>query len=163
MRKLVRKGAAVAAVLVSAVALSACGSDGKSAEPGDKGGSAAPSAKDPQGADSVALADAVGTWLGKTDDKSVTLTVSEGGQTVVISDAHVCQGTAKEGDALALALTCKDGNTDRVSGTVRSADGKQLVVAWDSGKTDTLSKLDVSGLPTNMPSVPAFPSLPPQS
>ncbi|CAL9494078.1 hypothetical protein [Streptomyces sp. enrichment culture] len=162
MRKLVRKGAAVTAVLVAAVALSACGSDDKSAKPQDKGG-ATPSAADPQPAEAVALADAVGTWLGKADDKSVTLTISKGGQTVVISDAHVCQGTAKEGGALTLALTCKDGNTDRSSGKVTSADGKQLVVAWESGRTDTLTKLDVSGLPTNMPSIPSLPSLPPQS
>ncbi|GGQ28651.1 hypothetical protein [Streptomyces roseolilacinus] len=163
MQKLVRKGAAVAAVLVSAVALTACGSNGEVAKPGDGGGSAAPSAGASGSAARVALADAEGAWLGVTDGKPVTLTISKGGQAVVISEAHVCQGTAKEGDTLTLALTCKDGNTDRASGTIGSADGKQLVVTWDSGKTDTLAKPAASGLPTNMPSIPALPSLPPQS
>ncbi|MDT9680953.1 hypothetical protein RND61_02445 [Streptomyces sp. TRM76323] len=161
MQKLVRKGAAVAAVLVSAVALTACGSNDESAATGGSGGSAAPSAGTSKAA-GVALADAEGTWLGTTDGKPVTLTVNKGGQAVVISEAHVCQGTAKEGDALTLALTCKDGDTDRASGTIRSADGERLVVAWDSGKTDTLSKPAVSGLPTNLPSIPPLPSLPPQ-
>ncbi|WP_331453053.1 hypothetical protein [Streptomyces sp. SS162] len=163
MRTWVRKGAAVAAAVVSAVALSACGSQENGPEPDGKRDSAAPSAGASQGgAGGVTLADAAGAWLGTTDGKPVTLTISTGGQTVVISDAHVCQGVAKEGETLTLTLSCKDGNTDRESGTVGSAEGGRLVVTWASGLTDTLSKPAVTGLPTNMPSIPSLPSLPPQ-
>ncbi|UUS32281.1 MULTISPECIES: hypothetical protein [Streptomyces] len=163
VHKLVRNGAAAATALAAALALTACGSgDGDGGK--DGGASAAPSAAAPTGADAqgVSLAAAEGAWVGATDGKPVTLTVSKGGQAVVISEAHVCQGTAKEGAALTLTLTCKDGDTTRTSGTVRSADGTQLVVAWDSGRTDTLSKPAAGVLPSGLPSIPPLPSLPPQ-
>lgn len=163
MRKPVRKGAAAAAALVSAVVLSACGSGGGDAAPGGEGAPAPPSAGASKTARGVTLADAEGVWTGTTDGKPVTLTVGGSGQAVAVGEAHVCQGTAKEGETLTLDLTCKDGGTDRASGTIRSADGKRLVVAWGSGKTDTLSKPVPGGLPTKMPSLPPLSSLPPQS
>ncbi len=165
MQKLVRNSVAAAVALASALALTACGSgDGDGGK--DGAASAAPSAAASPGAGagagSVSLADAEGAWVGATDGKAVTLTISKGGQAVVISEAHVCQGVAKEGAALTLTLTCKDGGTDRTSGTVRSADGTRLVVAWDSGRTDTLTKPAAGVLPSNLPSIPPLPSLPPQ-
>ncbi|MCQ0024444.1 hypothetical protein M4914_16750 [Streptomyces somaliensis DSM 40738] len=163
MQKLVRKGAAVAAALVSAFALSACGSDGGDAASDGRGGSAAPSDGASQAAPGATLADAEGVWTGTTDGRLVTLTIGTGGQAVMVSEAHVCQGTAQEGDTLKLALTCKDDDTNRTSGTIRSADGKRLVVAWDSGRTDTLSKPDPGSLPTTLPSFSSLPSVPPRS
>ncbi|GAA4907117.1 hypothetical protein ACFPM3_13450 [Streptomyces coeruleoprunus] len=172
MQQLVRSGVLAAVAVASALALTACGS-GKGDEPG-KGASAAPSggASAPAGGHGAGstLASVEGSWSGMTDGKLVNLTVSASGQAVLITEAHVCQGTAKEAGHVTLALTCKDGSTDRTTGTVESADGKQLVVAWDGGKKDTLAKTSApmptdlpSVLPSGMPSIPALPSLPPES
>ncbi|MFG3499239.1 hypothetical protein [Streptomyces sp. NPDC047928] len=165
----VRAGVAVAACVTAAVALTGCGS-------GDDSGKGGPSATPPPaspstggtdaGPGSATLAGVEGSWAGITDGKPVNLTVRKG-QAVVITEARVCQGEAKEagvagetGEAgeVTLALRCQDGNTDRATGTVESVDGTQIVVAWDGGKRDTLMKA-TANLPSSLPSLP---SLPPQ-
>lgn len=165
MQKLVRNGAVAAAALVSAIALTACGSSDKG-DDADKGGSSVtPSASAGGHGDhaAVSLADVEGAWVTEPGGKPVSLTIGQG-QAVLVADGGVCQGTVKEAGHIVLALTCKDAaGTDRTNGMIESADGKQLVVAWESGTKDTLTKAGAlpTGLPSGIPSLPTLPSLPP--
>lgn len=168
MDKLVRTGAVVVAGLVAAFALTACGGDGDSDGGGRKGGSGKDSGSDSSsgsgsdsgsgsgesgtsgGADASALE---GTWAGLTDGKAVALSVASG-KVALVAEQHVCQGEVKDHGKVMLTLTCTDGNTDRTMGSIESNDGRTLVVSWDAGAEDTLTKTDGKTLPTELPGMP---------
>lgn len=59
-----------------------------------------------------------------------------------------------------LALKCTGGANDRTMGAIESNDGKKLVLSWDGGVKDTLSKADPGKLPTDLPSLPEMPEVP---
>ncbi|MGN5635185.1 hypothetical protein [Streptomyces sp. AC154] len=166
MRKLVRTGAVVATGLLTALALTGCGSDNDKpdSDSGKGSGSASAPAPDHSDGSSAGGGDGGGTstdglkalegaWAGQTDGKAVVLSVAHG-KAVVVADSHVCSGSAKGTDKVQLALKCADGDTDRTAGTVESNDGKVLVVSWDGGTKDSLGKTDADpleglpGLPT---------------
>ncbi|MFJ6464520.1 hypothetical protein ACIQM0_26400 [Streptomyces sp. NPDC091387] len=163
MRKLVRTGAVVATGLLTALALTGCGSDsdkggtdgssGSTTPPapgtGDGSGSAA---GDGDSASSGGLKALEGAWAGLTDGKAVVLSVASG-KAVVVADSHVCSGSAKGTDKVTLALTCADGDTGRTAGAVESNDGKTLVVSWDGGTKDTFAKTDADSL-EGLPGLP---------
>jgi hypothetical protein len=160
MDKFPRSGALAAAALVTALALSACGSDEPAAEkaPGtgsSSGRTASPGAGGEDGGSGSADAAALeGTWTGTADGGPVTLSVSSG-KVALAAARHVCQGEVKDMGEVMLALKCLDGDTDRTMGSIESNDGKKLVISWDAGAEDTLSKADPSELPTGLPEIPA--------
>ncbi|MFD9499817.1 hypothetical protein [Streptomyces sp. NPDC060035] len=157
MDRLVRSGVVFAAGLVAALTLTACGSgdDSGKAKNSDAGQSATPGAgtedSGEPGADAAALD---GTWAGLSGGKAVALSVASG-KVALVADQHVCQGDVKDMGKVMLALSCTDGNTDRTMGSIESNDGRTLVVSWDAGAKDTLTKTDTGKLPTGLPDVPA--------
>ncbi|GAA3740283.1 hypothetical protein [Streptomyces tremellae] len=177
MRRITGAGAfAAAGTAVTALLLAGCGGGGSddtsaSRAPGADtrtGGAGAPaasaSAHPPSpstgtgpGSRTVAqvAAGLAGTWQGETDGSVVTLAV-KGVQAVVIADGHVCQGTIQEMGVPMLAMTCTDGDRNRVMGVVSSNDGRTAVIAWGDTKRDTLKKTASvpSGLPSRVPSGP---------
>ncbi|MET8172784.1 hypothetical protein [Streptomyces clavifer] len=157
MDRFVRSGAAVAG-LVAALALSACGSDETTGEGPAAGSgserSATPGQDAGSGSGGVGTTALDGTWTGTSDGRAVVLSIASG-KVALVADQHVCQGDVKDMGALTLALTCPDGNTDRAMGAVESHDGKKLVIAWDGGAEDTLTRTDPGKLPTGLPEIPA--------
>lgn len=161
MDRLVRSGAVLAAGLVAALTLTACGSgddSGKAKDSGtgsDAGQSATPGAgSEDSGTPGAEAAALDGTWAGLSDGKAVALSVASG-KVALVADQHVCQGDVKDMGEVMLALKCTDGNTDRTMGSIESNDGTTLVVSWDAGGKDTLTKTDPGKLPTGLPDVPA--------
>jgi len=154
-------GGVVVAVLAASLALTACGSDddaGKGSGP-DAGASATPGdggAPGDGGTDTAALD---GTWVGLTDGKNVTVSITAG-KVALVADQAVCQGDVKDMGEVMLALKCTGGSTERTMGAIESQDSEKLVVSWDGGTKDTLSKADPGKLPTDLPSLPEMPELP---
>ncbi|MFJ1593647.1 hypothetical protein ACIOD0_25875 [Kitasatospora albolonga] len=164
MTRFVRTGGVVVAALAASLALTACGSDddagkgagpdaGSSATPGDGGGDGEPAGG---GADAAALE---GTWVGLTDGKNVTVSITAR-KVVVVAEQAVCHGDVKDMGEVMLAVKCPGGAADRTMGAIESNDGKKLVVSWDGGTKDTLSKADPGNLPSGMPTLPELPELP---
>ncbi|ALC29190.1 hypothetical protein ABT013_17005 [Streptomyces bacillaris] len=156
MTRFATTGGVVVAALAAALTLTACGSDddgGKgsgpdaasSAKPGDGQGSKG------SGVDAAALE---GTWVGLTDGKNVTVSITAG-KVALVADQAVCQGDVKDMGEVMLALKCTGGSTDRTMGAIESNDGKKLVLSWDGGVKDTLSKAEQGKLPTDLPSLPS--------
>lgn len=160
MDRIVRTGA-VAAGLLAALALTACGSDGdnKSDPPRDAASGASESATPGGGGDDGGSADAgatalEGTWAGPAGGTSVTVLSVRAGKAALVADQHVCQGEVSDMGKVMLALECTDGNTDRTMGSVESNDGKTIVISWDAGAKDTLTKTDPGKMPTGLPDLP---------
>ncbi|MDQ0941692.1 hypothetical protein [Streptomyces sp. V1I1] len=148
MHKRVRTSV-VAAGLVAALALTGCssgdndsGKDKTSAKPTETGGG--------DGDGAAASGSIEGAWAGVTDGKTVALSVS-GKIAAVVADGHVCTGQVTDHGKPMLSLKCADGNTDRTMGSIESNDGTTLVVSWDAGAKDTLTKTDPGKLPTGLP------------
>ncbi|MFJ8397262.1 hypothetical protein [Streptomyces sp. NPDC094144] len=163
MRKLVRTSAVVATGLLTALALTGCGSDNDQPGADQESGSAPAPAPDHSDGSSTGGGDGgatsadglkalEGAWAGQTDGKAVVLSVAHG-KAVVVADSHVCSGSAKGTDKVTLALRCADGDTDRTAGTVESNDGKTVVLAWDGGTKDSLGKTDAGSL-EGLPGLP---------
>ncbi|MFD0021856.1 hypothetical protein [Streptomyces sp. NPDC058382] len=163
MRKLVRTGAVVATGLLTALALTGCGSDGdKASSDKDSGSASAPPAGGGDASDSSTgggdgastggIKALEGAWAGQSDGKAVVLSVASG-KAVVVADSHVCSGSAKGTDKVTLELKCADGDTARTAGSIESNDGKTVVVAWDGGGKDTLAKTDADSL-EGLPDLP---------
>ncbi|MFJ8754288.1 hypothetical protein ACIREO_33930 [Streptomyces sp. NPDC102441] len=160
MDSLPRSGALAAAGLVAVLALTACGSDDpasdKAPEPGAGSGQTSSSGTGGKeggsgDADATALE---GTWTGTSDSLPVVLSVTSG-KVALSAGKHICQGDVKDMGEVMLALKCLDGNTDRTMGSVESNDGEKLVISWDAGAEDTLSRTDATALPTDLPELPA--------
>jgi hypothetical protein len=140
----------VAAGLVAALALTGCssgdhddtGKDKTSAKPTETG--------DGDGDGAAASGNIEGAWAGVTDGKTVALSVS-GKIAAVVADGHVCTGQVTDHGKPMLSLKCADGNTDRTMGSIESNDGTTLVVSWDAGAKDSLTKTDPGKLPTGLP------------
>ncbi|MEU8707295.1 hypothetical protein [Streptomyces sp. NPDC048565] len=159
MGRLPRSGALAAAGLVAAFALTACGSDTPAEDKAPATNSATPPPTAAGGTDGGSGGEDAtaleGTWTGTSDGGPVALSVASG-KAALSSGKHICQGEVKDmGGKTMLALKCLDGNTDRTMGAVESNDGEKLVVSWDAGGKDTLSKADVSELPSGLPEIPA--------
>ncbi|MET9927973.1 MULTISPECIES: hypothetical protein [unclassified Streptomyces] len=152
MTRFVRTGGVVVAALAASLALTACGSDddaGKGSGPG-AGSSATPGAgqgSDGAGTDAAALE---GTWVGLTDGRNVTVSITAG-KVALVADQAVCQGDVKDMGEVMLALKCTGGADDRTMGAIESNDGKKLVLSWDGGVKDTLTKAASGTLPTDLP------------
>ncbi|MFI1014160.1 hypothetical protein [Streptomyces sp. NPDC020965] len=143
-------------ITVAALVLTGCGSDDDGGDTAkDKGKDTAPTApaEKTDGADGGATdGELTGAWKGTTDGKSVDLVVT-GTKAALVAAGDACAGEVADHGKPMLSLKCVGGKKDRVMGTIESNDGKTLVVAWDSGKKDTLAKAAAgaelpSGLPT---------------
>ncbi|MFE5238601.1 MULTISPECIES: hypothetical protein [unclassified Streptomyces] len=160
MDRLPRTGALISAALVAAVTLTACGSGDESDDAPSSAGSGASRSTTPShdGADEGAgRAEATaleGTWAGESDGNPIALSVSSG-KVGLVADQHVCGGEVKDMGEVTLVLKCIDGNTDRAMGTVKSNDGKKLVVSWEAGGEDTLTKAPSGTLPPGLPEPPS--------
>ncbi|WP_411083892.1 hypothetical protein [Streptomyces sp. cmx-18-6] len=165
MTRFVRTGAVVVAGLAASLALTACGGDsgsGKDSGP-DSGTSPTPGgekgAGESAGSGGTDAAALTGTWVGLTDGKNVTVSITAG-KVALVADQAVCQGDVKDMGETMLALKCSGGNNDRSMGAIESNDGKTLVLSWGGGIKDTLSKADPGKLPTDLPSLPEMPEIP---
>jgi hypothetical protein len=137
-----------AAGLVAALALTGCSSGDSDGASKDKT-SAKPT--EAGGGDGGATSGSIeGAWSGVTDGKTVALSVS-GKIAAVVADGHVCTGQVTDHGKPMLSLKCADGNTDRTMGSIESNDGTTLVVSWDAGAKDTLTKTDPGKLPKGLP------------
>ncbi|MGW4031046.1 hypothetical protein ACWEFL_17295 [Streptomyces sp. NPDC004838] len=147
-----------AAGLAAAVALvlTGCGSEsdggdtskGENTATGPTASDPADASKDPDSGKSIE-----GAWAGLTDGKPVSLAVA-GTKAAVSADGRVCSGEVVDHGEQMLSLKCTDGNKDRTMGTIKSSNGKLLVISWESGKEDSLTKAEVGQLPTNLPKLP---------
>ncbi len=138
------------AALAAALALTACGSDDDAGKGSDAGSSATPGdgqGSDGTGTDAAALE---GTWVGLTDGRHVTVSITAG-KVALVADQAVCQGDVKDMGEVMLALKCTGGADDRTMGAIESNDGKKLVLSWDGGVKDTLTKAASGRLPTDVP------------
>ncbi|WP_338677489.1 hypothetical protein V1460_34350 [Streptomyces sp. SCSIO 30461] len=152
MNKPVRQGIA-ATGLAAALMLTGCGS-GDAADKGGKATSAAPSAATGGGSgESSPAADLTGlqgTWSAMGSEM-VALSFQDD-KVSLIAGPRVCTGVAKSGaEKPTLTLKCGDGDTKRTTGTVESHDAGTVVVSWESGTKDSLTKTDASGLPSGLP------------
>ncbi|MFY0515048.1 hypothetical protein ACOMD4_32355 [Streptomyces anulatus] len=167
MTSSLRTGAVAVAALAAALALTACGSDDASKDSGaDSAASATPGGGGDNGSGESAGSGATdaaaleGTWVGLTDAKNVTVSIA-GGKVALVADQSVCQGDVKDmGGEPMLALKCTGGSTDRTMGAIDSVDGTKLVLSWDGGVKDALTKADPGKLPSGMPSLPDVGDLP---
>ncbi|MFD4026369.1 hypothetical protein ACFWRV_23095 [Streptomyces sp. NPDC058576] len=164
MTRSLRTGAIAVAALAASFALTACGGDDADKDSGaEASASATPGAgggEESGGSGAVDAAALEGTWVGLTEGKNVTVSVASR-QVALVADQSVCQGEVKDmGGEPMLALKCTGGSTDRTMGAIDSVDGSKLVVSWDGGVKDTLTKADAGKLPSGMPSLPDLPDLP---
>ncbi|MFJ4964862.1 hypothetical protein ACIP6P_20840 [Streptomyces sp. NPDC088729] len=162
MDRFATTGAVLAAALAASLALTACGSGDDSAAkaPAAEAG-ATPDGGGTAGSAGSADADAAaleGTWVGLTDGRNVTVSITAG-KVALVADESVCQGDVKDMGEVMLALTCTGGGADRTMGSIDSNDGRKLVVAWDGGPKDTLTKADPGKLPTDLPDLPDLPDV----
>ncbi|WP_143688628.1 hypothetical protein [Streptomyces barkulensis] len=149
--------AGAAAALATALLVSGCGSGGGSGEPEPKPSSeqTAEPTGDPGG--EAATGGVNGTWSAKDGDKAMVLSVND--DQVALLGETACTGTADtDADPVTFALKCTDGSTDRTKGTVKSVKGESLTVAWESGTTDTFTKVEVPEVSTEIPEVGDLPS-----
>ncbi|MFG3407646.1 hypothetical protein [Streptomyces sp. NPDC048142] len=165
MTSSLRTGAVMVAGLAVSLTLTACGSDEAGKDSGadatasatSGGGGDNGSGESGGGTDAAALE---GTWVGLTDGKNVTVSITAR-KVALVADQAVCQGDVRDmGGEPMLALKCTGGSTGRTMGAVDSVDGAKLVVAWDGGIKDTLAKADPGKLPGDLPSLPDFSDLP---
>ncbi|MFH9268174.1 hypothetical protein ACH4KN_28570 [Streptomyces sp. NPDC017546] len=166
MTRSLRTGAVAVAALAASLALTACGGDDASKDSGaDSSASATPGSGgngsgESAGGGAADPAALEGTWVGLTDAKNVTVSISAR-KVALVADQSVCQGDVKDmGGEPMLALKCTGGSTDRTMGAIDSVDGTKLVLSWDGGVKDTLTKADPAKLPSGMPSLPGMPDLP---
>lgn len=149
--------AALAAGLVGALALTACGGGGgdhHSTTPSDTA-SAAPAPSSTAGGSGVSGASdkLQGSWLA-TDGGTIVALVINGRQAgVFATGGTVCSGTAgTESGMQMIHLTCAKGDKDRTTGMVDSVDGTSMKVTW-SGKVgqETYTKAEGGKLPSGLP------------
>ena len=148
--------AAAAAGLVCALALTAC-SGGGSEDGSSSGPSATPtSAGSATGAVTGASDKLQGSWITTSKGTIVALVITGKKAGLFATGGSVCSGTAgSESGMQMIRLTCTDGNKDRVSGMVDSANKDALKVTW-SGKLgqETYTKAEGGKLPPGLPTAP---------
>ncbi|MEG3628451.1 hypothetical protein [Streptomyces poriticola] len=161
------RGAAVAAGVACALALTACsdggdpdsgdGSDDRAAPSAtasaDTGGGGGGTGGDTGGSASGAAGELAGSWLATSDGKAVALVVTGSQAGLFATGGTVCSGTAGEADGTrTIRLTCTDGSEDRARGTVESVDGTTLKIDWEGGLgTETYTKAEGGSLPPGLP------------
>ncbi|MEV0368608.1 hypothetical protein AB0I10_02045 [Streptomyces sp. NPDC050636] len=155
MRKAISfASAAAAAALLLAGCGGSNGGEGKDGQQSAQPTSSAGQNTDAPGGGNVDSAALQGGWT--TDalhaDKGL-LILAIAKDTVLLTGKNSCSGKLKaDAQPVTLDLTCTKGNNDHAKGTVKSLNGKELTIAWASGKEDTFTKSEMpSGMPTDMP------------
>ncbi|MEO3972307.1 hypothetical protein [Streptomyces sp. CAU 1734] len=143
-------------VTAAALALTGCGGD-DAKDSAEKGKSSPAASQEKETGKDGAGGDMAGTWTGKTDGKSVTLAVT-GTTAALLADKTACSGRVEDHGQQMLTMVCADGSKDRTMGTIESADGKTLVISWDKGARDTLTKAEAGDIP-QLPDLPEMPDI----
>ncbi|MEU6592681.1 hypothetical protein ABZ923_26210 [Streptomyces sp. NPDC046881] len=156
------RGAALAAGLAGALALTACSGGSGDGESGGSGARAGSPASSGASADTAspgltgASARLQGSWITTADGKIVALVVTGKQAGVFVTGGTVCNGTAGAEDGMQMIhLTCPGGGKERTTGMVDSVNGTTLKVTW-SGKTgqETYTKAEGGKLPSGLPTAP---------
>ncbi|MGV9311307.1 hypothetical protein ACWDR0_03820 [Streptomyces sp. NPDC003691] len=145
--------AAAAAALGAALVLTGCSSDDgkpsadKTDTAGGKGAASAPA--ESGGGDSggsgggdggkTKAADVEGAWTATTDNKPLSLAVTQG-KAALMAEGAACTGELADHGSLMLSLKCADGSKKRTMGTVAVAND-ELTVVWEGGVKDVFSKV----------------------
>ncbi|MFR9789943.1 hypothetical protein ACL07V_14910 [Streptomyces sp. MB22_4] len=153
--------AALAAGLVGAMALTACGgggSDHRSTAPSNTASAdPAPSSSAGGSGASGASGKLQGSWLATNGGTIVALVINGKQAGVFATGGTVCSGTAgTESGMQMIHLTCAKGDKDRTTGMVDSVDGTTMKVTW-SGKVgqETYTKAEGGKLPSGLPTAAA--------
>ncbi|MEU5796824.1 hypothetical protein [Streptomyces sp. SUK 48] len=154
--------AALAAGLVGALALTACGGGGgtdhSSASPSNAASTgSAPSASAGGSGVTGASGKLQGSWLATSGGTIVALVINGKQAGIFATGGTVCSGTAgTESGMQMIHLTCAKGSKDRTTGMVDSIDGTSMKVTW-SGKVgqETYTKAEGGKLPSGLPSAAA--------
>lgn len=97
------------------------------------------------GAGGAATQTVEGVWLATDGATKVQLVLGKG--KAALTSAHLCGGGYTGKGAIAITLTCMDGDMERTSGqAVLAPDGTTLTVRWAKGPTDVFSR---TGLPSD--------------
>ncbi|WKE70450.1 hypothetical protein [Streptomyces sp. WP-1] len=154
--------AALAAGLVGALALTACGggggSDHSSTTPPSTA-SADPAPTSSAGGSGVTGASGKlqGSWLATSGGTIVALVINGKQAGIFATGGTVCSGTAgTESGMQMIHLSCAKGSKDRTTGMVDAVDGTSMKVTW-SGKVgqETYTKAEGGKLPSGLPSAAA--------
>ncbi|WP_201300631.1 hypothetical protein [Streptomyces sp. HF10] len=154
--------AALAAGLVGALALTACGggggSDHSSTTPSSTA-SADPAPSSSAGGSGVTGASGKlqGSWLATSGGTIVALVINGKQAGIFATGGTVCSGTAgTESGMQMIHLSCAKGSKDRTTGMVDAVDGTSMKVTW-SGKVgqETYTKAEGGKLPSGLPSAAA--------
>lgn len=154
--------AALAAGLVGALALTACGGGGggdhSSTGPSSTASAApAPSSSADGSKVSGASGKLQGSWLATSGGTIVALVINGKQAGIFATGGTVCSGTAgTESGMQMIHLTCAKGSKDRTTGMVDSVDGSSMKVTW-SGKVgqETYTKAEGGKLPSGLPTAAA--------
>ncbi|WP_256642095.1 hypothetical protein [Streptomyces murinus] len=154
--------AALAAGLVGALALTACGGGGggdhSSTGPSSTASAApAPSSSADGSKVSGASGKLQGSWLATSGGTIVALVINGKQAGIFATGGTVCSGTAgTESGMQMIHLTCAKGSKDRTTGMVDSIDGSSMKVTW-SGKVgqETYTKAEGGKLPSGLPTAAA--------
>ncbi|MEU3534833.1 hypothetical protein AB0E70_25100 [Streptomyces murinus] len=154
--------AALAAGLVGALALTACGGGGggdhSSTDPsGTASAAPAPSSSADGSGVSGASGKLQGSWLATSGGTIVALVINGKQAGIFATGGTVCSGTAgTESGMQMIHLTCAKGNKDRTTGMVDSVDGSSMKITW-SGKVgqETYTKAEGGKLPSGLPTAAA--------
>ncbi|MBW1602568.1 hypothetical protein JJV70_10710 [Streptomyces sp. JJ66] len=93
-----------------------------------------------------------GIWRTSADGEELVLSIFADGVSLV-RESGTCDGRVTEADQPTLTLTCNgdqgDNGTERSNGTVEKVDSEELTISWNSGATDTYTK--IADAPKDMP------------
>lgn len=124
---------------------------------GDDGGNGGTSGGNDEGGGGLEPENLSGGWTTSPEGSSdqIVFLIVTGKQAIVAAGTGSCSGTvARDADPVTFDLKCQGDSDDYSKGTVKSHQGKKLVVAWDSGKKTTFTK---GGGPNSFPTPSAFP------
>ncbi|MEV7755404.1 hypothetical protein ACFYMX_37310 [Streptomyces griseofuscus] len=153
--------AALAAGLVGALALTACGGGGGDHSSTDPSATASVAPTPSSSADGSGVSGASGklqgSWLATSGGTIVALVINGKQAGIFATGGTVCSGTAgTESGMQMIHLTCAKGSKDRTTGMVDSVDGSSMKVTW-SGKVgqETYTKAEGGKLPSGLPTAAA--------
>ncbi|WP_244950474.1 hypothetical protein [Streptomyces griseofuscus] len=153
--------AALAAGLVGALALTACGGGGGDHSSTDPSATASAAPTPSSSADGSKVSGASGklqgSWLATSGGTIVALVINGKQAGIFATGGTVCSGTAgTESGMQMIHLTCAKGSKDRTTGMVDSVDGSSMKVTW-SGKVgqETYTRAEGGKLPSGLPTAAA--------
>jgi hypothetical protein len=149
----------VAAALVGAVTLTACGGDDSEddATPAPSASASSSASVSPSASASASASapagELEGSWLATTGGESVVLMINDGEAGLFATRGTVCSGRVEEASgASTIRLNCTEGTDERGTGTVDSVSDASLEVTWDGGLgQETYTKAEGGTMPSGLP------------